>query len=427
MFYIILLSSIYYLLFNWKNIVSPLILILIFLNSDYLDVKVTIIVIISLIILNFLRESEIQNLILYFIFIFSSLWLINSTHLVSIWLSLECQSFSLILILFYDNKNKIENIEAILKYFFVSAISSIVLLLGVFNVLLSSDTLILSFINVWESSNYFLLLIIFPFILKLALTPFHIWAPEIYQGLSIAGIACLSVIPKLSLFIVIVNISLFNNMLFLISIFSIIVAAIGGLNQINLKTLIAYSGIGHLGFVFLAFSLNSTFFVSLSFMYLLVYLFSSLGVLLILFYKTNSNLIIQWSNFFYYNRFISVIMLTFILSWLGFPPLSGFLVKWSVIVNLFKENNMIFIIILTVLSVMISSFYYLRLFKVNISETKNFYLAWENIGFVDYNFIKINSFLVINWLLTSLIIINPNPLFYFSQIFINDFMKFFFS
>jgi NADH:ubiquinone oxidoreductase subunit 2 (subunit N) len=104
----------------------------------------------------------------------------------------------------------------------------------------------------------------------------------VYQGLSLTGISLVSLVPKLALFVIMLKVAAFNSLLLTVGVFSIIIGSIGGLNQSSFKPLLAYSSIGHLGFVILAFSLNQPFTQTISTLYLVLYLFNSVAIFTLL-------------------------------------------------------------------------------------------------------------------------------------------------
>ena len=234
-----------------------------------------------------LKINSSYELVLFFILLFSTLWIINSNQLISFWLAIETQSFSLILLIIYDNIKKIENVESIFKYFIMSAISSIFLLIGLSSVELSKNLLSASNLICNIKESFVIFLILFPLIIKLGGAPFHFWVPEIYQGINYGFIMLISSIPKLTLIMFLFKLPIFNNFILLISLFSMIVGSIGGLNQSNFKILIAYSGIAHLGFILLSTSIFVTYFVDFSVFYFLIYIISNIGILLIFLKKKN--------------------------------------------------------------------------------------------------------------------------------------------
>jgi len=118
--------------------------------------------------------NETNKFIAFILFLGSSIWLIISKQFISIWLAMECQSFSLVLLMFLKNKLTIENIESIIKYFIISAFGGLIFLVGIFNLL---NTLGYSNLNnnIQISSNIIFILISTPLLLKLGIAPLHYW------------------------------------------------------------------------------------------------------------------------------------------------------------------------------------------------------------------------------------------------------------
>lgn len=351
-------------------IIFILIIISLNLNNKYLIIGL----IISLIVFNMMKEINSSTIILSLIFFISSLWMIISSSLISFWLSLECQSFSLILLIFYDNNEKTINIESLIKYFIISGISGIILLLGISQ--LYGGFIFLGDFKL-NNINFYWILILIPIIFKLALSPIHIWVPEVYQGLNIRGILFISLLPKFSLFIFLTKIPNLNLILFFVGVFSILVGALGGLNQSDLKPLLGYSSIGHLGFVILAFSMINSFSLLFSLFYLIVYVITSISLFIIIINSKTDTLIVNWINKYKYNKILTIIFVFILLSWLGIPPLLGFWTKLSVILLcIFMEIKILSLFILLT-AIILSSFYYLRLIKTSLSESKNNLYIWK--------------------------------------------------
>jgi len=362
-----------------------------------------------------------SKLILLIIFLCSSIWLISSKHLISIWLAMECQSFSLILLLFFDNDNKIENIEAIIKYFVISAFGGIIFLVGIFQALQFSGSGSLSAGLVTESLNYYWIFLSSPLLLKIGISPLHVWIPEVYKGLSWQGLSLISVVPKVTLLYVLISLPKNSGILFFLGVLSIIVGSIGGLNQSNLKTLLGFSGIGHFGFILIILGMSSEH-VSLCLFYVSIYLLTSISVL-ILSSERGKSLLVEFGNYFSNSWAKGIIFGILILSLLGFPPLSGFISKLIVLINSLKLSSNIFLILIILFFIMISSFYYLRLFKIIMSESKELYFSWEMI-FLKKNLIEGSSiFLSFSIFFTIFLFLNPSILFLWSQFILNDFMS----
>ena len=165
--------------------------------------------------------------------------------------------------------------------------------------------------------------------------------------------------------------------MFFVGVFSILVGALGGLNQSDLKPLLGYSSIGHLGFVILAFSMINSFSLLFSLFYLIVYVITSISLFIIIINSKTDTLIVNWINKYKYNKILTIIFVFILLSWLGIPPLLGFWTKLSVILLcIFMEIKILSLFILLT-AIILSSFYYLRLIKTSLSESKNNLYIWK--------------------------------------------------
>lgn len=110
---------------------------------------------------------------------------------------------------------------------------------------------------------------------KLSAAPFHMWAPDVYEGAPTSTVAVIAVLPKVSVFCILVQVQPAFHLVLMCSFISIVVGALGALNQTRFKRLVAYSGISHLGFVLFAFSTGSLGGVQASFVYLIAYVVMS--------------------------------------------------------------------------------------------------------------------------------------------------------
>ena len=232
-----------------------------------------------------------------FITILGALFLINSSDLISIYLSIELQSFGLyILASLY--KEKLSSTSAGLKYFLLGGLSSCIILLGSGLVYtytgLTNLELIYTLLNIYANGDLYdingigigFFLIFSGFLFKIAAAPFHNWSIDVYDDSPTLVTAWLTVMPKISILILLlqlligigINLNLLNvlhnlptglisyagsqnilsNLLLFSSLLSIIVGSIVGLSQIKIKRLLAYSTINHVGFLLLALSVFSS-------------------------------------------------------------------------------------------------------------------------------------------------------------------------
>lgn len=234
------------------------------------------------------NKSEQYSLIVLFN-ILGALFLLSSSDLISMYLSIELQSFGLyILATLY--KEKLSSTSAGLKYFLLGGLSSCFILLGAGLIYsysgLTNLELIYTLLSIYFNSslidlngiNIGFFLIISGFLFKIAAAPFHNWAPDVYDDSPTLVTIWLTIMPKLSILIFVVKIligidlylNLFNilpnmtslnvlsSLLLLSSLFSLIIGAIVGLSQLRIKRLLAYSTINHVGFLLLCLSVFSS-------------------------------------------------------------------------------------------------------------------------------------------------------------------------
>jgi NADH:ubiquinone oxidoreductase subunit 2 (subunit N) len=116
------------------------------------------------------------------------------------------------------------------------------------------------------------------------------------------------------------------------SLLSIIIGTLGALNQNKIKRLLAYSGISHMGFIVLGYSILNNEGLIVSNIYLLIYMLSMISVFIfVIFTNINNKFIVELSSLKFINRILTITMVLLILSIAGIPPLSGFISKWFLI------------------------------------------------------------------------------------------------
>lgn len=292
-----------------------------------------------------------------------------------------------------SNRN-LNNTEAALNYFLIQAFASTVLLFSIILLIIYNNYI---FINLFYLYNIPIKLIILALIIKLGAAPFHFWFPNVIENINwingillitwqkIAPILILSYFIKLDIiFIIFVLLSTF-------------IGAMGGLNQISLRKLIAFSSINHLGWIFIAIIYNENiwiiYFIIYSFInFCLIYLFKIFQI----FYLN------QLYSIFIENPLLKFTLLISILSLGGLPPFLGFIPKWLIIQSLSYINlNLInlFIIIIS----LITLFYYLKIrfsaFMINYNELiffyKNFFFNKNLFILTSTNFFSLVGFFFI--------------------------------
>ncbi|MDC0364192.1 NADH-quinone oxidoreductase subunit NuoN [Candidatus Pelagibacter sp.] len=331
----------------------------------------------------FLKISKIF-LIEYPILILSSilgmLVMISSNDLMVFYIGLELQSLALYVLASF-NRDQLKSSESGLKYFVLSALSSGLLLYGCSLIYGFSGSTNFDIISNTVNSNHYGLTFGIVFILvglsfKISAVPFHMWAPDVYEGSPTPVTLFFSVVPKiaaLTVFIRFLYVPFINMMdqwqpiIIFLSIASMIFGAIAAIGQKNLKRLIAYSSIGHIGYALAGLSVGTNEGLQSSIVYLSIYIVMNLGFF--------SCLLMMKKNDLYFERIedlsglsknhpiLSLCFLIVLFSLAGIPPLAGFFAKFYIFKSVI-EQSMYFLAIVGLLSTVIAAFYYLRIIKV---------------------------------------------------------------
>ena len=272
--------------------------------------------------------------------------------------------------------------------------------------------------------KFALLFILISLFFKLAIAPFHAWAPDVYENSPTASTFFFSVVPKLALFVLLFRIfySSFYNfidswryLIVIVILFTVIVGSFGGIVQKKLKSLLVYSSISHMGYSLIAFSTGTFEGIQMLFCYLIVYSFSGLciwSIFILTRLKTNylqkqnkdlTDLVLLGKS----NSMLAIFLLTSLLSIAGFPPMIGFLVKISIFLTAI-ESSMYYVALLSILCSVIATFYYIKIIKILYFEktlTGKLYFPIEN-----------NKALIIilMFYFFLFLFINPTLLFFFS-------------
>ncbi|MDX5508153.1 MAG: NADH-quinone oxidoreductase subunit N, partial [Wolbachia endosymbiont of Hylaeus sinuatus] len=255
-------------------ILSTGILILLMLNLSKYDYK-----------------YEFSMLILFALF--GMITLVSANSLISFYLAFELMSISLYVLASF-NKDSIYSCEAGVKYFTLSALSSCIMLYGMSLLYGYTGQVNFSELGSFLQNHQITYGIVFGLVFvliglcfKLAIAPFHMWAPDVYQGAPTIVTAFFSTAPKAALvtFLIrlmneeLVNVKSYVQPIFLyVSALSVLISAFGALRQQNLKRLLAYSSIGHIGFIFASLSIFTQAGTDSALMYLVIYIITSIGL-----------------------------------------------------------------------------------------------------------------------------------------------------
>nr|AAT94939.1 NADH dehydrogenase subunit 2 [Aphanius sophiae] len=273
-----------------------------------------------------------------------------SSHWLLAWMGLEINTLAIIPLMAQNHHPRA--VEAATKYFLAQATAAAVLLFA-------------SISNAWMTGQWDILqmhhplpttLITLALALKVGLAPLHSWLPEVLQGLDLTTGLILSTWQKLAPFCLILQFQPDNHeILIALGLLSTLVGGWGGLNQTQLRKILAYSSIAHLGWMILVLQFSPP----LTLVTLLTYFIMTFSLFLA--FKTNhSTTINTLSTSWAKNPTLTSILPLILLSLGGLPPLTGFFPKWMILLELTKQN-LALIATMAALSALLSLYFYLRL------------------------------------------------------------------
>nr|QNS39982.1 NADH dehydrogenase subunit 2 [Ursus thibetanus laniger] len=274
-----------------------------------------------------------------------------SSHWLMIWIGFEMNMLAIIPILM--KKFNPRAMEASTKYFLTQATASMLLMLGIIINLLHSGHWTISMIPNPVAST----VITIALAMKLGLSPFHFWVPEVTQGIPLSSGVILLTWQKIAPLSVLYQISpsINPNLLVAMAATSVLVGGWGGLNQTQLRKILAYSSITHMGWMAAIVVYNPT----LMILNLAIYIMMTLGTFM-LFMHSLSTTTLSLSHTWNKLPLIASLILALMLSLGGLPPLSGFIPKWMIIQELTK-NDMIVMPTFMAITALLNLYFYMRL------------------------------------------------------------------
>ena len=332
---------------------------------------------------NYLKVFQILK-IEYPILILSSVLgmmiMISSNDLIVFYMGLELQSLALYVLANF-NRDQLKSSEAGLKYFVLSALSSGLLLYGCSLIYGFTGSTNFDIISEKLNSNDYALTFGIVFILvglafKVSAVPFHMWAPDVYEGAPTSVTLFFTMVPKiaaLTVFIRFLYVPFMNlldqwqTILVFLSIASMIFGAVAAIGQTNLKRLVAYSSISHVGYTLAGLTTGTNEGIQSSVIYFTIYIVMNLGLFsCILMMKRNNEYFENLEDLSGLSRnhpLLSLSLLIILFSLAGIPPLAGFFAKFYIFKAVI-EQSMYFLAIVGLLSTVIAAFYYLRIIKI---------------------------------------------------------------
>ena len=306
--------------------------------------------------------------------------MISSNDLIVFYMGLELQSLALYVLATF-NRDQIKSSEAGLKYFVLSALSSGLLLYGCSLIYGFSGSTNFNVISNQLNTDEYVLTFGIVFILvglafKISAVPFHMWAPDVYEGSPTSVTLFFTMVPKIAALTVFVRflyvpflnlIDQWQMIIVFLSIASMLFGAIAAIGQTNIKRLVAYSSIGHIGYTLAGLATGSNEGIQSSIIYISIYVIMNLALFsCLLMLKRNDQYyeeIDDLSGLSKNHPLLSLSLLVILFSLAGIPPLAGFFAKFYVFKAVI-EQSMYFLAIVGLLSTVVAAFYYLRIIKI---------------------------------------------------------------
>jgi len=309
--------------------------------------------------------------------------MVSANDLMSLYLGLELQSLSLYVIASM-NRESTKSTEAGLKYFILGAVASGILLYGASLIYGFSGATDFNSIaqKVADGKSVSLgiitgsVLVIIAILFKISAVPFHMWTPDVYEGVPKTVTAFFATAPKVAAFALFIRFLLqpFGNIvdqmqqiIILVSVASMVVGSFAAIRQTNIKRMMAYSSIGHVGFMLIGLAVGNQQGVSALINYLVIYVIMNLGVFACIIIMKRSNESVESINDLKglgkSHPLMALIFTILMLSMAGIPPLAGFLGKFFIFSAAIK-SGLYTLSIIGVITSVVGAFYYIRIIKI---------------------------------------------------------------
>ncbi|MFL2898941.1 MAG: NADH-quinone oxidoreductase subunit NuoN [Candidatus Pelagibacterales bacterium] len=345
--------------------------------------------------------------------------MVSSNDLLAMFIGLELQSLSLY-VLASLNRNSLQSSESGISYFILGALSSGLLLFGISYIYGFTGNTNFSLISATYDKDSLGLLIGIVFVcsglaFKVSAVPFHMWTPDVYQGAPTPVTGFFALAPKVAavaLFLRFLYSSFgetaadWQQIIIFLSIASMIFASFAAIAQSNIKRLMAYSSIGHIGYILIGMACFNFEGVQSLIIYLIIYLVMNISVFsFILMMKRKDEYcenINDLSGLYKHNPFYAILIALSMFSLAGIPPLAGFFGKFYIFMSAIKSDFYLLAVVGIVASV-VSAFYYLRIVKI-------IYFDEPSVKFDEFNSSSLNLLFFISSGIVILFFVYPSPI-----------------
>ena len=340
--------------------------------------------------------------------------MVSANHFLTLYVGLEILSLSLYALIALRREDG-NAAEAALKYFVLGALASGLLLYGISLIYGATGSLQLGEVlaATQQGDNPWLLKLGLVFVVvaiafKLGAVPFHMWVPDVYQGAPTAVVALVGTAPKIAATVFTFRILVtglgtsygdWTQMFQLLAIASLLVGNLAAIMQTNIKRMLAYSTISHMGFILLAFMGGTEGFAAAMYYAITYALMGALafGVLMLLSDEQHEcENIADLAGLNQKNAWYAFLMLLAMFSMAGIPPLMGFYAKFAVIKALLGQGH-VWVSVFAVVMSLIGAFYYLRVVKTMYFDEPGQAGATVQSGFDARLLLSVNALLLLVW------------------------------
>ena len=308
--------------------------------------------------------------------------MISAHSMLTIYMGLELLSLSMYAMVAMQRDSKVAA-EAAMKYFILGAMASAMLLYGMSMIYGVTGTLDLAEVSSAVEGKGSQLILIFGLVFmmvgvafKLGAVPFHMWVPDVYHGAPTAVTLYISTAPKLAAFAMLMRLLVdglgalqpqWHDILVLLAVSSLVIGNVVAIAQTNIKRMLAYSGISHIGFMLLGVLSGSADGYAAGMFYAIVYVIMGLGgfgmVILMSRAGFEADQLDDYKGLNQRSPWFALMMMFLMFSMAGVPPFIGFWAKLSVL-QAVVDANMIWLAAVAVIFSVIGAFYYIRIIKL---------------------------------------------------------------
>jgi len=334
---------------------------------------------------NFLRTEKLERFeypVLVVLATLGMMMMVSANDLISLYMGIELQSLALYVLAAF-NRDSQRATESGLKYFVLGALSSGLLLYGaslIYGFTGTTNFAVLSDVLTGAEPSlgvvFGLTFLLAGLVFKISAVPFHMWTPDVYEGAPTPVTAFLAAAPKVAAFALIIRVlsdplmplvAEWQQIIIFVSIASMVLGAFGAIGQTNIKRLMAYSTIGHMGFALVGLAAGSEAGIKGVLIYMAIYMITNIGTfVVILSMRRKEGMVEDISDLAGLSRTrpaMAMALAAFLFSLAGIPPLAGFFGKFYVFIPAVAAG-LWWLAVIGVVASVVGAFYYLRIVKI---------------------------------------------------------------